>query len=304
VTLARAPRSGAHAGPAARPACDAISDEDFALFQRLIEAESGIHLGPAKKALLVGRLARRLRDLGLASYADYYGVVAAPRGAAERVRMLDCICTNETRFFREPAHFDLLRRVAFPAWAERALRGPRWVRCWSAACATGEEPYSLAMLLRESFPAAAGWSAEVLATDLSTRALAAAERAVYTAERAADVPAHLRRRFLERAEGAAEGAVAVSEEARSIVRLRRMNLSAPVWPVSGPFDAIFCRNVLIYFAPEGRRRVIERLIDRLAPDGLLFLGHAESLHGVTDRARAIAPAAYVRADSAAAGRRP
>jgi len=270
-----------------------ISDADFALFRRYIEDLSGIHLGPHKKALLVGRLAKRLRETGVETYREYLKLVSAPGHEAERVRMLDCICTNETRFFREPVHFEIIRERAARAFEERARGGgPRRIRAWSAASSSGEEPYTLAMTLLERFPAADRWDIEILGTDLSTKVLARAEEAVYPAERAADIPERLRSRFLLRGTGPAEGKVKVAPEARALVKLRRMNLVGETWPVTGPFDLILCRNVLIYFTPEMRARIVERLIDRLAPGGMLFLGCAESLHGVTGRVTAIGPAAY------------
>src|SRR5688572_7467187 len=140
-----------------------VTDKEFALFQALIHQDAGIFLSPAKKALLVGRLSQRLRELSLTSFGAYYRRIVEG-DSAERARMLDCICTNETRFFREPGHFDFLERQVFPNWAER---NPRRIRVWSAGCSTGEEPYSLAMTLLHNLPSSRGWDIEVLGTDLS-----------------------------------------------------------------------------------------------------------------------------------------
>jgi chemotaxis protein methyltransferase CheR len=162
-----------------------ITNQEFALFQALIHREAGICLSPAKKTLLVGRLTRRLRDMGLNSFEAYYRRVVE-RGEEELARLLDCICTNETHFFREPPQFEFLELRGFPEWAARAASGlrARRIRVWSAGCSTGEEPYSVAMTLWEHFPPADGWEIEILATDLSTRALEQARAAVWPIEKA------------------------------------------------------------------------------------------------------------------------
>jgi chemotaxis protein methyltransferase CheR len=244
-----------------------------------------------KKALLVGRLARRLRALGLGSWAAYHErVVADP---AERVRMIDCICTNETQFFREARHFEFLADRLFPAWRTEAEAGgrPRRIRAWSAACSTGEEPYSLAMSLLAAVPA--GWDLEVLATDLSTRVLERAGAAVWPLERSHQIPEPFRRAFMLRGFGGQQGLMKAGPEIRALVRFARLNLVGEDWPAPGAFDLVFCRNVLIYFDRPTKERVVERLVERLAPGGHLFLGHAESLAGLTTRLRAVMPTVYV-----------
>jgi chemotaxis protein methyltransferase CheR len=274
----------------------AVSDADFALFQALIHREAGIFLAPIKKALLVGRLARRLRELGMRSWRAYYDQVVAD--GIERVRMLDAICTNETHFFREPRHFQFLEERVFPAWREQADAGrrPRRVRIWSAACSSGEEPFSLAMTLLAAFPM--GWELEVLASDLSTRVLEHAERAVWPLDKAAEIPEAHRKAFMLRGFGAQEGLMQAGPEIRAMVTFARVNLVGD-WPPAAPFDLVFCRNVLIYFDRAAKARVVERLLDRLDPRGYLFLGHAESLGGLTERARPVIPTVYAPAPHAA-----
>ena len=276
---------------AAVPSLAAVPDRDFLRFQALIHREAGIWLSPVKKALLVGRLARRLRALNLSSYADYYEVVVADE--AEKVRMIDCICTNETHFFREPRHFEFLSARLFPAWRAEAEAGrrPRRIRAWSAACSTGEEPYSLAMALLAAFPS--GWELEVLATDLSTRVLERARAAVWPMERSRQIPDDFLRSFMLRGFGAREGSMKAGPEIRAMVRFARLNLIGEPWPAVGTFDVLFCRNVLIYFDRPTKERVVGRLIERLAPGGHLFLGHAESLGATTARVRAVMPTVYV-----------
>jgi chemotaxis protein methyltransferase CheR len=274
-----------------------VSDHDFARFQALIHREAGIWLAPVKKALLVGRLSRRLRDLGLTSFGDYYERVVEDE--VERVRMLDAICTNETHFFREPRHFDFLAERVFPRWREEADAGrrPRRARVWSAACSTGEEPYSLAMSLLAAFPS--GWDLEVLASDLSTKVLARAGDAVWPIEKAKEIPEAYRKAYMLRGYGTQEGLMKAGPEIREIVKLARVNLVGEPWP-AGPFDLIFCRNVLIYFDRPTKARVVERLLERLDPRGFLFLGHAESLGGLAGGARSVVATVYTRADAGGA----
>src|SRR5271169_186320 len=182
-----------------------VTDADFALFQRLIEKRTGIFLAPIKKTLLIGRLARRLRELGLPNMHKYYKRVLAD--PAELTRMVDCISTNETQFFREPLHFEFLERQVLPQWAAHATAGerPRRIRVWSAACSTGEEPYSLAMTLLHHFPPSSGWQIEILATDISTRVLARAQAGIWPLAKSAQIPQNYLKSFMLRGTGASEG---------------------------------------------------------------------------------------------------
>jgi chemotaxis protein methyltransferase CheR len=274
-----------------------ISEREFALFQTLILNEAGIYLAPAKKALLVGRLTKRLRALGLPSFGAYYERIVEQDDREERLEMLDCISTNETHFFREPRQFEFLERVVVPRWKQQGLRT---IRIWSAGCSTGEEPYSLAMLLLHHFPPGCGRHIEILATDLSTRVLAKAEAGVWPIDKASEIPISYRRAFMLRGTGSQEGRMKAAPEIREVVRFERLNLNEDPYPVRGPFHLIFCRNVLIYFQMETKLKVIHRLLDVLAPDGLLFLGHAESLNAVTDRVATVVPTVYTHAKSGAA----
>ena len=256
-----------------------ISDAEFALLAGFIHRQAGIALSDAKRALLVGRLARRLRELGVATFRDYYDLVL--RDPDERMQMLDRISTHETHFFREPRHFDFLRDELFPRWRARSPRGAR-IRVWSAACSTGEEPYSLAMTLLDGLPPADGWTHEVLGTDLSRAVVEQARQGVWPLSRCAAIPRPLLERYMLRGVGSQEGRVKVGPELRSVVRFATLNLNDAIYPVGGPYDLVFCRNVLIYFDAELRARVVGRLAGHLGPDGHLFVGHAESLHGLTE----------------------
>ena len=274
-----------------------IEPHVFRRFQSVILGESGIRLADVKKALLTGRLSRRLRELGVTSFGEYLRRVETD--GPERVRMLDLITTNETRFFRESRQFELLDSSVLPRWAAEAAEGkrPRRIRAWSAGCSTGEEPYSLAMLLLSHFPK--DWDMEILATDLSTRALERARAAIWPLSKSNEIPPAFLKTFMLRGTGPEDGKMRAGPEVRAFVRFERLNLNDASYQVPGPFDLILCRNVLIYFDPEGKRRVIERLLSHLAPTGFFFVGHAESLNGITDRVRAVMPSVYTAGPAAA-----
>lgn len=288
------PRGETHADSSlvlAKPIPD-LALEEFQLFQALVLRESGIHLGAKNRAMLVSRLWKRLRALELNSFASYYRRVKAdPR---EMVLMLDCICTNETHFFREPAAFECLRSRVFPEWLARAdaSKSGKTLRIWSAACSTGEEAYSLAMMLLTYFPSSAGWNLEVLGTDLSTKVLARASAAVWSAEKISDVPVEYQHKFFLKGFGQEKGKIKAVQTLRQVVKFQRLNLSREPYAVAGPFDLIFCRNVLIYFQWETKIKVVDALGKYLTPNGYLFLGHAESLHGVADRLQTVTPKVF------------
>ena len=269
-------------------AMSSITTKEFKLFQTLVYREAGINLSDQKRALLVGRIGPRLRTLSVPSFAAYYDLVTNDR--EELVRMLDLVCTNETHFFREPKQFAFLENELIPSWRNAADAGHRRreVRIWSAGCSTGEEPYSIAMSLSAHLP---DWKHEIVATDLSTKALDRAKAGIFPMERIGQIPAHYRKPFLLRGVGLKEGYFAARDELHSLIRFARVNLHHESYPIVGKFDAIFCRNVLIYFDAETKRRIIHRLLDRLEPHGLLFLGHSESLNQF-DRVRSAGPTVY------------
>jgi chemotaxis protein methyltransferase CheR len=271
------------------------SDREFAAFRDLVERTSGIHLAPSKKALLYSRLAKRVRELRMPSFDAYYHRIVAG-DAAELVQMLDRISTNETHFFREPHHFTYLEDVLLPEWCAAAQRGTRGrhVRVWSAGCSTGQEPYSIAMVLLARLPSSEGWTVDILGTDLSTRALAAAREGVWPSERTRDIPAAYLRRFMLRGVGAQSGRVSAGPELRHAVHFDRYNLNDATYPDGERFDLVFCRNVLMYFQRSRRVYAIDRLVSRLAPGARLFLGHAESVQGTSGRLRPVASTIYAR----------
>ena len=276
----------------------ALGPAEFARFQALIYREAGIHLADCKQALLVGRLSRRLRELGLRSFGAYWRLVADGGDPAERRRMLEAGCTHETHFFRERPHWEVLSDELFPRWrAQAAARGrARRVRAWSAGCSSGEEPYSIAMALLHHLPPSEGWSLEVVATDLSTRVLERAEAGIFPIARKDEIPEAYLRRYMLRGRRSQEGMLAAGPALRGIVRFQRLNLNDAEYDLAGRFDLVFCRNVLIYFDAASRAAAVDRLLDRLEPGGHLFLGHAESLSRVTGRARHVLPTVYTRTD--------
>ena len=283
--------------PSHDPISAAVDDAVFAKFRDLIYREAGIALTDMKKALLVGRLAGRLRELGVPSFESYYAMVSDPANADERKRMLDRICTNETQFFRDGRQFQFLDERIFPVLEARADAGqPRRVRAWSAACSTGEEPYSLAMSLLARFPPESGWQVEVVATDLSTKVLRAAQAALWPIEKADDIPVRHRKAFMLRGTGTQAGKMKAGPEIRGVVSFDRLNLNDDIYPIKGPFDFIFCRNVLIYFDLPSKTRVVTRLLDHLAPGGYLFLGFAETATGINDQLVSVGPNVYARAE--------
>jgi chemotaxis protein methyltransferase CheR len=275
----------------------AVAPKLFTQFQGLIYQESGIWLAEHKSALLAGRLARRLRELGLATMAEYYNLVVRHDQQHERTLMIDCIATNETQFFREPRHFEFLAQRVFPRLKEeaQAKQRLRHIRVWSSGCSTGEEPYSLAMVLLKHFPRDTGWTLEVFATDISTRVLEKARAAVFPIARAREIPMGFLHTFMLKGRDHQEGLIKVGEPARSIVRFSRMNLQADSCLFAGLFDLIFCRNVLIYFDHESKTRAVDRMLSHLCPTGLLFVGHSESLNQVSTRVKTIAPSVYAMA---------
>ena len=267
-----------------------MGDREFRAFRELVYHESGIRLSDEKRALLTARLSRRVRTLGMVRFGDYLSLVE--REPAERVEMLDRIVTNETRFFREPHQFAFLETEVLPRWraeAEQRAR-PRRVRVWSAGCSTGQEPYSIAMTLLAHL---AGWEIEVLATDLSGRALRQAISGVWPLEKATEIPEQYRTAYMRRGVRSQAGLMSAGSELRAVIRFQRLNLNDEL-PELGGFDLVFCRNVLIYFDPASRTNAVRRVLSRLVPRGYLFVGHAESLLGSGLRLRAMAPSVYAR----------
>lgn len=265
-----------------------ISDQEFSCFQRFIYDAAGITLSPAKKALVCGRLAKRLQQRNLSSYAEYFRLLSRADEAAEIQTAVDLLTTNETYFFREPKHFDVLRQQALDA------RG-RGFRVWSAACSSGEEPYSIAMVLADCLD---GQSWELIGSDLSTRVLQKARVGHYPVSRARQVPPAYLRRFCLKGTGAQEGTLLVDKSLRSRVQYMQINLNMRL-PQIGTFDVIFLRNVMIYFNAETKRQVVARILSLLKPGGYFLIGHSETLNDISSAVKQVAPSVYRKPDVAA-----
>jgi chemotaxis protein methyltransferase CheR len=249
-----------------------MDQKTFTRLRDIVYAESGISLSTAKRALLMARTAKRVRALGLDDYGDYVRVLEADETGVELVQFLDAVSTNVTSFFREPEHFDIVR-----AHVEEGIRrGRARVRAWSAGCSSGEEPYSLAMTILDAGGEHA-LDARILATDINTHTLELARRGAYSDDRAKTIPPRLRHRYMERTGTREERSWLAGEELRGSVVFRRHNLSRLPFPVRGPLDVVFCRNVMIYFDQRLRAELLAEFHRVLRPGGLLVVGHAESL---------------------------
>ena len=260
-----------------------LSDSEFQRIRSFLYREAGISLSPAKKALVSGRLTKRLRHHGLDNFGEYFKLVESGSSPAETRLAIDLLTTNETYFFREPKHFQFLRQRILPA-----LPTGRSCRIWSAACSSGEEPYSIAMLLTEQLP---GRSWELLASDISKRILARARTGHYPDERGRNIPPDFFARHCLKGIGRQEGTFLVERELRARVQFAEINLNQTL-PEVGTFDVIFLRNVMIYFDADTKRQVVNRLLTKLRPAGYLFIGHSESLHGLELDLKAVQPAVY------------
>jgi len=273
-----------------------LTPREFEVFRELVHARSGITLGPEKRPMLYARLARRLRALGLETFTDYQRFLEERDATGEELRrLINAVTTNKTDFFREAHHFRYLAEQWVSALRARAARtGLRSARIWSAACSSGEEAYTIAVTLLEALGGAAGWDVKIIATDLDTEVLAQAQAAVYQAARVEPVPAPLLSRYFLRGRGANAGLVKLRPEVQSLITFRQLNFMEEPWPIRGPLDVIFCRNALIYFDRPTQRRILEGFLARLAPDGVLFLGHSESIHGLVEGLRHVGNTIYRR----------
>jgi len=249
---------------------------------------SGVNMGDGKDELVRARVGKRVRALSLAGLPDYADLVESREGGPELATMVDLLTTNKTSFWRESAHWDFLSdQVIGPALAERES-----LRFWSAGCSSGQEPYTLGVLLMDAWARATSPDARILATDLSRHALAIAQAGSYPAAILADVPPQLRQRWFK-AESGASDRWQVDPRVRALVSFSRLNLMGR-WPMKGPFDVILCRNVMIYFDRETRVRLIQRFGQLLRPGGYLLVGHSESLSGLEHDLDYVQPAVYRR----------
>jgi chemotaxis protein methyltransferase CheR len=266
-----------------------LSDRQFRIISGILYDRCGIKLTEGKEGLVKARLAKRLRHLGFANFDQYLDHLKRDSASGELYTMIDALTTNKTSFFREEEHFHYLRDKILPAVRQRGGK----FRIWSAASSSGEEPYSIALLLKTQWPDIHKYDVKILATDISTRVLEQAKAGVYKADMVSDVPRPILNRFFTASGPAANREYRVNDDVRSLIRFARLNLMED-WPMSGPFDLIFCRNVMIYFDKETQQRLVRRFWQLLEPEGYLFVGHSESLTTTSKDYKYIQPAVYLK----------
>jgi chemotaxis protein methyltransferase CheR len=255
-----------------------LTDRQFRSIAELVEGHVGIKLPPAKRLMLEGRLQKRVRALNHASVNEYAErLLDGEYLETELIHLIDCVTTNKTDFFREPSHFDFLRDVAVDALLGQRGRGSQNLKIWSAACSTGMEAYTTAIVLDNMIRSGSRFQFRILGTDISTSVLRLAKLGIYSKEMIAPVPDDLARRYFLRSRDKASSEVRIVPELRRTVHFMRMNLMDPTYPVDRDVDIIFCRNVLIYFDKATQRKVVDRLCSHLRPGGYLLVGHSESM---------------------------
>lgn len=269
-----------------------MTDQDFNFIRTIARSHTGIELGDHKKEMIYSRIVRRIRALDLASFADYCDYLEQ-NTETELTPFINAITTNLTAFFREPHHFDFLGRTVLPELRKRHTSDRR-LRIWSAGCSTGEEPYSIAMTLHQHL-GNERWDARILATDLDTNVLNHGRNGIYSRDRMNGMNEDLVRKYfqVQRGRNPDDDKFRAKECIRELIRFNQLNLLEP-WPMKGPFDVIFCRNVVIYFSKDTQKILFDRYADILAPGGYLFIGHSESLHGVSRRFESLGRTIYRR----------
>jgi chemotaxis protein methyltransferase CheR len=273
-----------------------MKDKDFQQFSSFIYEQVGIQLPPSKKTMLEARLQKRLKTHDLATFEEYGEFVFSPQGLqSELVHLIDVVTTNKTDFFREPGHFDFLTENALPTILNKPGRSPAQpIHIWSAGCSSGEEPYTLAMVLSDYAAAQHGCRFSILASDISTRILETAKKAIYPEERAEDIAIKIKKKYLLRSRDRQRGLIRICPELRSMVTFKRINFMDSDFGLSEKMDIIFCRNVVIYFDKETQQDLMQKFHRQLRPGGYLFLGHSETLNGIDVDFKAVGPTVYLK----------
>jgi len=274
----------AHYGPQ-------LGDAEFDFIRHVVSENAGIVLGPNKRQLVQGRLARRLRELGLPSYEAYCNYLREA-GPEELVGLINAITTNVTAFFRENHHFEALASYMLPEAMKRNA-STRRLRIWSAGCSTGEEPYCLAMIAAETLPPSPRWDLKILATDIDSDVIEAAAGGIYPIDRMSSVSPERLKRFFQKGSGDHLGCAVAKQALKSLITFNALNLLQG-WPMKGPFDIIFCRNVMIYFDQPTREKLVNRYSQMLVPGGYLCIGHSESIHAGTAPFKLVGKTIYRR----------
>lgn len=268
-----------------------FSKEEFDEIRRIVKEHTGIVLAEGKQDMVYSRLSRRLRDLKIPTFADYLRHLDRD-DEKELLNFVNAITTNLTSFFREGHHFEYLKNELLPELMN-LNQASRRIRIWSAGCSTGEEPYSIAMTVRDVIPEDSDWDVKILATDLDSNVLATGKRGVYPVNRVEGVAEHYKRRWMLKGKGDTEGMIKMRSSLQSMIQFKRLNLIEP-WPVKGPMDLIFCRNVVIYFDKDTQRDLFYRFGEVLRPDGRMFIGHSENIFNVSDRFKLLGHTIYYR----------
>jgi chemotaxis protein methyltransferase CheR len=273
---------------------DPITESEYEFVRKIVYENSRINLGPSKKELVMARLSKRLRALDLASYADYINLLKSPAGCDEMTNLIDSISTNHTYFFREPQHFDFLSQVILPQFCEQEGKAPgHTFKVWSAATSSGEEPYTISLILDDYFTTRVkGWNWNILCTDISTRVLAKAEQGIFAKDRLGPVRPDWLIRYFDKGVGESDGYFRVKESIRRNLNFTALNLLAPSYPFRETFQVIFCRNVMIYFDRETQQELIEKMYPLIEPGGYLIIGHAESLTNIKHPLKLVKPSIY------------
>ena len=257
-----------------------FTDKEFKFISDLVGERTGIVLSSAKRQMVYGRLSRRLRQLKLTKFSDYCDLLTSGH-EEELIEFTNAITTNLTAFFRENHHFEFLKKTVIPELI-RNNAGTKRIRIWSAGCSSGEEPYSIAMCMREALPKSSGWDVKILATDLDSNMVERGKSGVYTTERVEGLTPERMKKWVKKGTGDNADKVRMSEDLRDMITFKELNLME-AWPIKGPFDFMFCRNVVIYFNKDTQRILFDRYADLLSPKAHLFIGHSESLNKVTER---------------------
>jgi len=266
-----------------------LSDEEFRRFSSLIYNKCGICLHEGKKELVRARLNKRLRHTGIDNFKDYYNYLIKDDTGEELVVMLDAISTNKTSFFREIKHFDFLNEKVFPMYNEGKFG--KKLRFWSAACSSGEEPYTLAMSIYEYFGTNSGYNMKILASDISTKVLSEAQMGIYPDDRLENIPPNIVRTYFQQGTGRQKGYLRVKPFLRDMIKFKRLNLMDD-FPFKSVFHFIFCRNVMIYFDKNTQERLVNKFYECMQPGAFLMIGHSESLTGVKHPFKYIQPSIY------------
>ncbi|RVU37765.1 chemotaxis protein CheR [Hwanghaeella grinnelliae] len=273
----------------------AFSKADFEDLRTLVRERTGIVLQDHKRNMVYSRLARRLRTLGLRSFADYRKRLEGREGPEEIVFLINAITTNLTKFFREGHHFDHLGSTVMSEVSKGQGIGKNKMRIWSAGCSSGEEPYTIAMTVRGRLPGIEKYDAKILATDLDTNMLDRGRNGLYSAEDAKGIPAEYQRKYVDLKSRESEGLAVMSKDLRKLIAFKHLNLLEK-WPMHGPFDAIFCRNVMIYFDNPTKQKLVEQFAALLRKGGWLYVGHSETLTFARDSFEMLGRTIYRKID--------